>query len=1018
MKNKPETARTVLGLDIGTNSIGWALVEMDPATSQPRRIADCGVRIFQEAVDAKTRAPKNAARRSARLLRRVLARRARRKRKLTTLLVRQGLLPTEIVADGARPEIVLNALGDPYELRAKALDHPLQPYELGRVLLHLSSRRGFLSNRKAHLAAYLAEEFSDYLAAIDDTEESEISALRSEDLGKVKDGINRLAEEMRASGCRTLGEYLYRLGPQTRKRARFTSRQMYLDEFEQIWAAQARNHSVLTDDLKLHVHQTIFFQRPLKLQKSLVGRCLLEPARKRAAKARLEAQEFRVWQDINHLEIQNPQSRTWRRLTQGQREQLFRELHEKKSLTWGAVRRLLGVHKGERFNLEESKEKLVGNLTWIDLSTRLGERWISMNEADRTSLLEDLLTISDLRARARRLRERWGFTREEQYRLCTWEPQPGYASHSLKAIRAMLPHLRDGAIYPEARQAAGYKYETAARNDPFLGAPPYVRNPVAQKALYQVRRVVNAAIRRYGKPAHITVELAREMKLSKQEKAALDKQNKLNRAANQKAAELIAEVAGVQHPSYEDKLKFRLWEECNHICPYTGKSISLHELFSEAIDIEHILPYHRTLDDSYMNKTICCAEFNRNVKKNQTPWEAMGGDPVAWGQLLQRIRTWPKPKRDRMERKSLDGVEDFIARQLNDTRLICREALGYLKQLGVDVCVSRGVLTSDLRHHWGLNSLISSIDEGKDRTDHRHHAVDALVVALTTRRLLQQLSELSAKQGARSLKDRLRVALPWSTFREDVKQALDRIVVSHTTSRKIVGALHEDTAYGVRQDGRYVYRKALNGLFKRESANDIVDTRIRGIVIEHLERYENDPKRAFAAENWPLLKDGTGWRPIKKVRVFAKLRPASVFPVRDRYGQNFKYLKYGSNHHVEILENQSTNKREMRFVTTMEAAARARRKKIPIYDCSAAEGWTFLMSLGINDMVEISRDGVSEYYRVQKLDGGNRRLYLRHHLAATTEDKNEELVITAKSLSSIVRKLSVDPLGYISTAND
>jgi CRISPR-associated endonuclease Csn1 len=1011
-------APTVLGLDIGTNSIGWALVATDPATGRPLSIRDCGVRIFQEAVDAKTRTPKNAARRAARLLRRMVARRAQRKRRLRNLLIMHGFLPAELAAGEEKPEIILNALGDPYELRAKALDQPLRPHEIGRVLLHLCARRGFLSNRKAHLVAYLAEEFSDYLAEEDETEEMKRSDVRSEDLGKVKEGIRRLSEEIKAAGCRTLGEYLHGLDRHTRKRARFTSRQMYLDEFERIWDSQAHHYPSLTEELKIEVHRVIFFQRPLKSQRAFVGKCLLEPARKRAAKARLEAQRFRIWQDINHLEIQDPKSRAWRRLTDAQREKLFQALHEQKSFTWVSVRRLLGIHQGERFNLEDSKDKLVGNLTWIDLSMRLKERWVTMSESDRMALLEDVLTISDLKARARRLRDRWNLTREEQYRLCTWEPQPGYASHSLKAIRAMLPHLERGLIYSEARKAAGYAYEAVEMNKSYLGVPPYVRNPVAQKALYQVRRVVNAIIRRHGKPVCITVELAREMKLSKDQKKALDKQNRLNRAENERAAQEITRITGVQHPSYEDKLKYRLWKESDQTCPYTGKCIGLEELFTGAVDIEHILPYHRTLDDSYMNKTICLSEFNRNVKKNQTPWETLGGDPVAWEQLLQRIRKWPRAKRDRMERKSLDKVEDFITRQLNDTRIICRETLGYLKELGVDVCVSRGALTADLRHHWGLNQLLSAGGDEKDRSDHRHHAVDALVIALTTRRMLQQLSDLSSKQGSRSLKGRLRVELPWSDFREDVKEAIDRIVVSHAATRKIAGALHEDTAYGLRKDGRYVYRKPLNALFKRKNADDIIDPQVRKIVVEHLERYGNDSKRAFSPENLPLLKDGAGYRPIKKVRIFAGHRSGAVFPVRNRYGENFKYLKYGSNHHVELLENGATGKRDMRFVTTMEAAARARRKNVPVCDRSVPEGWRFLMSLSINDMVEVRQNGESQYYRVQKLDGGNRRFYLRHHLSATSDDKEGGVMLSSKGLAAIVRKVSVDPLGYISTSND
>ena len=273
-----ETA-LVLGLDLGTNSAGWALIEhkLDQGgrPTIPVRLVDAGTRIFQEGVEAKSNESRNTARRSARALRRQHQRRTRRRDALKEYLQNAGLLPTG--ADGWAGLMRQN----PYALRAQGLDRGLAPHELGRALYHLGQRRGFKSNRKAERKA--------------DKKEGKI----------VKEGITTLRKEMEEKHARTLGEYLSTLDPHEEKvRRRYTSREMYEDEFNHLWQAQLPHHpGALTDSFRKQIHEIIFRQRPLKIQKNLVGECELESGKKRSPRGTWYAQQFRLLQDVSHIEF-------------------------------------------------------------------------------------------------------------------------------------------------------------------------------------------------------------------------------------------------------------------------------------------------------------------------------------------------------------------------------------------------------------------------------------------------------------------------------------------------------------------------------------------------------------------------------------------------------------------------------------------------------------------------------------------------------------------------------------------
>ncbi|HOL89797.1 MAG TPA: hypothetical protein PK965_11340 [Anaerohalosphaeraceae bacterium] len=309
-----------LGLDIGSNSIGWAILN-----PEEKKVINAGVRVFQEGVDRDTKGAevsKNAARRAARSARRTRKRRNYRKDKLFRLLVRNGLLPQDPLQQQALFQ------KDPYYLRAKGLDEQLEPYEIGRVLYHLSQRRGFWSNRKSE---------------------------KKKEEGVVIKGAAALQKQIEESDCRTLGEYFARQNPhENRIRGHYTFRSMYEDEFEKIWQTQSGFYQdVLTDSLKEEIKdRTIFYQRPLKPTEELIGDCELEPGEKRCPRADWFARRFRILQTLNNLEIHNPDG-TETKLNEDQRKIVLQELLSSKEVKFDTLRKKLNLLETQTFNAEE-----------------------------------------------------------------------------------------------------------------------------------------------------------------------------------------------------------------------------------------------------------------------------------------------------------------------------------------------------------------------------------------------------------------------------------------------------------------------------------------------------------------------------------------------------------------------------------------------------------------------------------------------------------------------------------------
>jgi CRISPR-associated endonuclease Csn1 len=985
-----------LGLDIGSNSIGWALLDVGERPT----IVGMGVRVFPEGVNKEKgqEKSKNATRREARGARRTHQRRNLRRDQLVKTLKKAGLLP-----EGNKELAELLSNKDPYELRKKGLDEKLDLYDFGRALFHINQRRGFKSNRK--------------------------SDKKKED-GPIAKGAGELQKRINDAKCRTLGEYFAGLNPEEQRiREKYTFRSMYEEEFDLLWAKQSKFYpKVLTEELQEKVRdKIIFFQRPMRWDPKTIGDCVLELGEKRCPRGDWYAKRFRILQDVNNLKICNPDG-TVDSLTEEQRQILLDELSKKKEVKFTSLRKRLGLLESQKFNAEyevdekgKKNEKLKGDVFCASMRSKkiFGSKvWDGMDEEEKIKLNEWLVEFEDDQI-GEKLRSEYNFNDKQIESVLKISLPQGYMSFSRKAIQKLLPLMEEGKrtdealdkVYPERNE-----YDEVEETNK-LQLPKDLRNPLVNRAMFEVRKVVNAIVREYGKPAKIKIEMARDVRGTTRERRKSHFKMLDNERRNEQTRKRLIEDMKIVSPTRDDIIKYNLWIECGKICPYTGKSISQAALFgpNPEFQVEHILPYDRTLDDSFMNKTLCEVHENKDVKRNQTPFEAYGHDEEKFEQLKQRVNRTKMPywKKQKFWQKEID-TDNIISRELNDTRYINREVVKYLKQICSNTSGTKGKITSELGYQWGFI---------KDRNDHRHHAIDAAVIAVTQPEHLRQLGKSKYSKGTISFQP------PWPHFREELSERVKHINVSHKPSRKVSGALHEETNYGLtglkdkKGQDIFVYRKKLEDL-TNQMIIKIVDPVVREIVIGRLAEYGIDlakDKKIPPKDVWskPLYMKNTRSDkkvPIKKVRIRKVLSNAEG--IRNQEGKVYRYVNPGRNHHVEIweyTEGKKEGKRDAEVVSMFEAVRRSQSGK-PVVQRNHGPGTRFVCSLAINDMVMMkNKTGEMDLYRVQKMDA-NKMVRFRHHTASTIDRKETYIDKTAHLFEG--HKVTVDPLGRVWRAND
>src|SRR5690606_25803987 len=375
-----------------------------------------------------------------------------------------------------------------------------------------------------------------------------------------------------------------------------------------------------------------------------IGRCELEPKRRRAPWALLAAQRFRMLQSVNNLRVRNEYGVEYE-LTPEQRLVLIAELDRKKEVTFDRIRRLLKMPENVKFNLERGGEKrLRGNEINAILAKVFGDRWWEFDLDTRNAIVEDLLSIQKAETLDRRGREVWGLDAEKAREFANTRLSDGHCRFSRRALAKLLPHLEEGLNIQLAIERADPGHRLVGRAHellpPVQQVLPDLSNPAVIRTLTELRKIVNAIIKRYGRPAEIHIELARDLRRSRDERQRLQSENRKQEAIRKAAAEEIRAFLNAE-PSARDVERLLLAKECEFTCPYTGRKFSMAALFGPEpqVDVEHIIPFHMSLDNSFANKTLCFADENRHVKRGRTPFEAYGGTP-RWDEILERVRNF------------------------------------------------------------------------------------------------------------------------------------------------------------------------------------------------------------------------------------------------------------------------------------------------------------------------------------------------------------------------------------------
>ena len=871
------------GLDIGIASVGWAVLGEN-------RIVDLGVRCFDKAETADKGESLNLARRTARLLRRRLRRRAWRLTKLARLLKREGL-----IADANFFKKQIPFTQSLWQLRVKALDRRLTGEEWARVIYHLCKHRGFHWISRAEAKA-----------ADSDNEG-----------GRVKKGLAGTKRLMQEKSYRTAAEMVIHEFPDAQRNksgdySKALSRELLEEEAKKLFQHQRElGNPHASAELETAIlgngdkKSGLFWaQKPALAGKDLLkmlGHCTFEKEEYRAPKASFTA-ERHVWLTrLNNLRI--VVDGKMRPLNEQERHiALPHPYIQASDLTYKQLRSALvkaGLSDSFRFvglsypskrqeDTEKAKdpetEKLIKLPAWQTLRKTLKDaglemEWqqISVAALDgKPELLDQIAWVlsvykddAEVEAELRKLDLPNKAKMVDALLDVRFDK---FSNLSLKALRKIVPHMETGLRYDEACEQAGYHHSQLHKVGE--GEHKYLpsfysgrdkdgklkfnedmdipRNPVVLRALNQARKVVNALIKTYGSPHEVHIEMARDLSRALDERRDIEKAQKEYRERNDRdKASFASEFNIVGTVKGKDFEKWQLYREQQGKCAYSQQPLApngdIQRIFDAgATEIDHALPYSRSFDDSKNNRVLVLTRENRN-KGNMTPYEYLDGknNSERWRLFVAFVesnKSYRQAKRNRLLKKDFgeDESKDFMERNLNDTRYICRFFKNYVEQylqLHADSTAKRcvvlsGQMTSFLRARWGLVKVRSDSD--------RHHALDAAVVAACSHGMVKRLSDYSRRKELDQVRegfvdvetgeivnpamfDKLEQHFPspWPHFRDELLarlsmdsaetlrtemarlgtyppealEALRPLFVSRAPQRRNSGAAHKETIY-------------------------------------------------------------------------------------------------------------------------------------------------------------------------------------------------------------------------------
>ena len=593
-----------------------------------------------------------------------------------------------------------------------------------------------------------------------------------------------------------------------------------------------------------------------------------------------------------------------------------------------------------------------------------------------------------------------------------------------------------------------------------LGSPRIdsVRNPMAMRSMFRLRKLVNRLLEegKIDSDTEIHIEFARELNDANKRNAIAaftkENQNKNDEARKKIKNFFKAETGKDIEPTDVDVLKYVLWEEQGHICLYTGKQICISDFIggNSKFDIEHTIPRSVGGDSTKMNLTLCDSRFNRDVKKTKLPTELPNHE-----EIMARINDWrekyesldgqirrqkkmskgatTKDQKDAIIRKrhllelqrdywrgkylrfTMESVpEGFSRRQGTDISVISKYARLYLKSLFKHVYTVKGIATSDFRKIWGIQKAYSK----KERVNHVHHCIDAIVIACIG---LDEYNKLGAYYHDEENHEwygmsKAYFKKPWSTFVEDIEKVQDEILVYHYTPdnmpkqgrRRILidgkrvlskgdaarGSLHNDTYYGaIKNDGVVRYVKRINLASMKESdVKNIVDDVVRGIIETAIN--EKGFKEAMSSTIWMNEEKQI---PIKKVRCYTPsvTKPLNIRQQRDVSSKEYKQQYHVTNDSNYLLalyigkDKRGKEKREFEIINMLQTAQyfRTSNDKVAvghnIVPIKSEHDYPLAYSLKIGTMVLLYEKSPNEVWEASVKERG-RRMYKITGLSSMT----------------------------------
>ncbi len=817
--------KRILGLDLGSASIGWAVVAEDIENGKAKcDILGMGSRIIPyEGTEGKdfakgTGESRNSLRTKARTARKGYDRYQLRRKYLVDVMVKNQMFPDESTRSLPKMEL--------WELRDKAVHSPVSPMELGRLLLWLNQKRGYKSSRSD---ANLGKKDTEYVAT-----------------------VKSRHEKIKEQGL-TIGQYFYKelsTNEFFKVKENIFPRDAYIEEFDAICKTQKIEYpSILTNELIDKIrNEIIYFQRPLKSQKGLVSVCEFEGfwrigkdgkeyfvGPKVAPKSSPIFQLSKMWENINNIKIGSRIGEDLALNTE-QKWAIFQHLDNNEKLTPTDLLKIMNLKKENCYVNKQLSKGLNGNITKQAIRQCFGgsiqyenllklelkvvacekEGYLydrktgeilnsksiksidpSIEQEPLYKLWHTIYSIHDQEECSRVLQSKFNLEQIIANKLAAIDfSKHAFGNKSAKVIRKILPYLMEGDGYSEAMSYAGYDHSNSQTKDENLQRKLLdqlkqipknsLRQPIVEKILNQMVNVVNAVIEKYGKPDEIRVELARELKQSREERNEADKAMSKRQRENDTITKRLEEFG--LRATRNNIIKWRLYEEIdneekrlNAICVYCGQPISLTEaLKGNDVDVEHIIPKSKLFDDSQSNKTLAHRHCNKN-KNDMTAYDFMKGKPEAvFNEYVERINQLyanhviGKSKRDKLLMTESNIPDNFIDRQLRESQYIAKKAREILQTICHNVWSTSGTVTAELRHLWGWDDVTMNLqmakyrelglthqvewesEHGKNkhekevitdwtkRDDHRHHAVDALTIACTKQGFIQRFNTLSA----------------------------------------------------------------------------------------------------------------------------------------------------------------------------------------------------------------------------------------------------------------------------------